>query len=379
MATPTTKRLNDNVNGRAARRAGGRCGSCTCAASAGTSHPKWSGQCSGCGDWNTLVEDVEGSVAADVPLLPSNRPGPDAASARSGTGGRPGRHVDRRTRPCARWWARARLGHAARRRAGHRQEHAAAPAARRRGTGRRSTSPPRRAPTRSNGEPSGWARSATICGSTPRRRCRTSSRRSTTPSPNSWSSTRSRRCTTPRSASLPGSVGQVRGCAHRLVVEAKERNVAIVLVGHVTKDGGLAGPRVLEHVVDTVLQFEGDRHHALRLLRASKHRFGPTNELGLFEMCHDGLTGVPDPSTLFLADRRVGIAGSAVVPTMEGHRPIVVEVQALTDRGRARRSVAPQRAGPRRRSPLDADGGPRPARPRWRSAIRTCTRRRRAA
>ena len=136
----------------------------------------------------------------------------------------------------------------------------------------------------------------------------------------------------------PGSVGQVRGCAHRLVVEAKERNVAIVLVGHVTKDGGLAGPRVLEHVVDTVLQFEGDRHHALRLLRASKHRFGPTNELGLFEMCHDGLAGVPDPSTLFLADRRVGVAGSAVVPTMEGHRPIVVEVQALTSRRRARAS-----------------------------------------
>ena len=109
--------------------------------------------------------------------------------------------------------------------------------------------------------------------------------------------------------------------------------MAIVLVGHVTKDGGLAGPRVLEHVVDTVLQFEGDRHHALRLLRASKHRFGPTNELGLFEMGHDGLTGVPDPSTLFLADRRAGIAGSAVVPTMEGHRPIVVEVQALTTPG----------------------------------------------
>ena len=153
----------------------------------------------------------------------------------------------------------------------------------------------------------------------------------------------------PASASLPGSVGQVRGCAHRLVVEAKERNVAIVLVGHVTKDGGLAGPRVLEHVVDTVLQFEGDRHHALRLLRASKHRFGPTNELGLFEMCHDGLAGVPDPSTLFLADRRVGVAGSAVVPTMEGHRPIVVEVQALTAQG------VP--GVPSRRSAQGLDGG----------------------
>jgi DNA repair protein RadA/Sms len=142
--------------------------------------------------------------------------------------------------------------------------------------------------------------------------------------------------------SPPGSVAQVRGCAHRLVNEAKERGVAVVLVGHVTKEGGLAGPRVLEHVVDTVLQFEGDRHHALRLLRASKHRFGPTNELGLFEMATAGLTGVPDPSSLFLADRRTGVPGSAVVPTMEGQRPIVVEVQALTS-GSAP-GVAPRRS-----------------------------------
>lgn len=129
--------------------------------------------------------------------------------------------------------------------------------------------------------------------------------------------------------STPGSVTQVRGCAHRLVGEAKRRNVAIVLVGHVTKDGGLAGPRVLEHVVDTVLSFEGERHHALRLLRATKHRFGPTSELGLFEMTDAGLCGVPDPSELFLADRRTGVPGSAVTPTLEGQRPLLVEVQAL--------------------------------------------------
>ena len=109
--------------------------------------------------------------------------------------------------------------------------------------------------------------------------------------------------------------------------------MSVVLVGHVTKEGGLAGPRVLEHVVDTVLQFEGDRHHALRLLRASKHRFGPTNELGLFEMATAGLLAVPDASSLFLADRRTGVPGSAVVPTMEGQRPIVVEVQALASAG----------------------------------------------
>ena len=135
----------------------------------------------------------------------------------------------------------------------------------------------------------------------------------------------------PEMSSPPGSVGQVRGCAHRLVTEAKDRSIAVVLVGHVTKEGSLAGPRVLEHIVDTVLQFEGDRHHALRLLRAAKHRYGPTNELGLFEMAGAGLIPVPDPSTMFLADRRTGVPGSAIVPTIEGRRPIVVELQALTN------------------------------------------------
>lgn len=135
----------------------------------------------------------------------------------------------------------------------------------------------------------------------------------------------------PSLPSAPGSVVQVRGCAHRLVVEAKRRGLPIVMVGHVTKEGGLAGPRVLEHVVDTVLSFEGDRHHALRLLRAAKHRFGPTNELGVFEMTGDGLVGVPDASTLFLTDRRAGVAGSAITPTLEGQRPLLVEVQALTN------------------------------------------------
>lgn len=133
----------------------------------------------------------------------------------------------------------------------------------------------------------------------------------------------------PDFGSAPGTVAQVRECAARLVHEAKSRGFAVLLVGHVTKDGGLAGPRVLEHLVDTVLTFQGERHHALRLLRADKHRFGSTNELGLFEMSEAGLLGVPDPSALFLADRRAGIAGSVVVPTMDGHRPLLVEVQAL--------------------------------------------------
>lgn len=134
----------------------------------------------------------------------------------------------------------------------------------------------------------------------------------------------------PALGSPPGSVVQVRGCAHQLVSVAKRGDVPVILVGHVTKEGSLAGPRVLEHVVDTVLAFEGERHHALRLLRATKHRFGPTNELGLFEMAGHGLVGVPDPSGLFLGDRRTGVPGSCVAPTIDGQRPLLVEVQALT-------------------------------------------------
>jgi DNA repair protein RadA/Sms len=133
----------------------------------------------------------------------------------------------------------------------------------------------------------------------------------------------------PDLGSAPGSVVQVRDCAHRLVQEARRRQMAVLLVGHVTKDGTLAGPRVLEHVVDTVLSFEGDRHHALRLLRAVKHRFGPTHELGVFEMTGGGLVGVADPSGMLLADRRCGVPGSVVVPAIEGQRPLLVEIQAL--------------------------------------------------
>jgi DNA repair protein RadA/Sms len=133
----------------------------------------------------------------------------------------------------------------------------------------------------------------------------------------------------PAYSSAPGSVTQVRECAHRLVQAAKSGGTTILLVGHVTKEGQLAGPRVLEHVVDTVLSFEGDRHHALRLLRAQKHRFGSTEELGLFAMATTGLEAVPDPSGLFIGDRRPGVAGSIVTPALEGHRPLLVEVQTL--------------------------------------------------
>ena len=133
----------------------------------------------------------------------------------------------------------------------------------------------------------------------------------------------------PEVGSSPGSITQVRECAHSLVLAAKASGVPTILVGHVTKEGALAGPRVLEHVVDTVLSFDGDRHHALRLLRASKHRFGPTGELGLFEMREEGLIALEDPAELLLGDRRPELAGSCVVPITEGRRTLLVEVQAL--------------------------------------------------
>lgn len=133
----------------------------------------------------------------------------------------------------------------------------------------------------------------------------------------------------PEVETAPGSVTQVRACAHSLASFARSTGTAVVLAGHVTKDGALAGPRVLEHLVDTVLSFDGERHHALRLLRGVKHRFGSTGELGLFEMGESGLSGVPDPSGLFLGDRRKGTPGSAVFAAMEGYRPLLVEVQAL--------------------------------------------------
>lgn len=128
--------------------------------------------------------------------------------------------------------------------------------------------------------------------------------------------------------SAPGSVAQVREAAGRLLRVAKEAGVAIVLVGHVTKDGAVAGPRVLEHLVDCVLQFEGDRYHEHRILRAAKNRFGSTNELGVFEMTATGLVGVPDPSQLF-GTTHAGEIGAAVGCALEGTRPLLLEVQAL--------------------------------------------------
>ncbi len=134
---------------------------------------------------------------------------------------------------------------------------------------------------------------------------------------------------TERVESAPGSVAQVRECAAVLSNAAKSLRTALVLVGHVTKDGAVAGPRVLEHLVDVVLAFEGDRGHAFRLLRASKNRFGSTQEVGVFTMTEHGLEGVPNPSEMFLAERRAGAGGSCIAPIVEGTRPMLVEIQAL--------------------------------------------------
>jgi DNA repair protein RadA/Sms len=300
------------------------CGEC------GTPHPKWAGQCTGCAEWNTLIEEVEALASSDQTTPPTNRAGPSLiADVNTNTsrpiptslaeldrvlgggivpgsvtlvGGEPG--IGKSTlllQLLARWQGPTLYVSA--------EESAQQVRL--------------RAERLDAVGPQLWLHAETSLPHI------LEAIATTAPSVVVIDSIQT--VFDPNLGSLPGSVAQVRGCAQRFVNVAKEQGIAVVLVGHVTKEGNLAGPRVLEHVVDTVLQFEGDKHHALRLLRASKHRFGPTNELGLFEMAGSGLIGVADPSSLFLADRRTGIAGSAVVPTMEGQRPIVVEVQALTN------------------------------------------------
>lgn len=133
----------------------------------------------------------------------------------------------------------------------------------------------------------------------------------------------------PEVTSAPGSVSQVRECTAELMRIAKMNNIAIFIVGHVTKEGAIAGPRLLEHMVDTVLYFEGERHHTYRILRAVKNRFGSTNEMGIFEMKEAGLEEVANPSEIFLEERTKGTSGSTVVASMEGTRPVLVEIQAL--------------------------------------------------
>ncbi|HIF09642.1 MAG TPA: DNA repair protein RadA [Sneathiellales bacterium] len=148
--------------------------------------------------------------------------------------------------------------------------------------------------------------------------------------------------------SAPGSVAQVRACAQTLITFAKTRGTVLLLVGHVTKDGQIAGPRVLEHMVDTVLYFEGERGHRFRILRSVKNRFGATDEIGVFEMTDGGLNEVPNPSSLFLGDRQNSVSGAAVFAGMEGTRPLLVEIQAL---------VAPSPLATPRRAVVGWDSG----------------------
>ncbi len=148
--------------------------------------------------------------------------------------------------------------------------------------------------------------------------------------------------------SAPGTVAQVRTSAQELIKLAKRRGFVMILVGHVTKDGAIAGPRVLEHMVDTVLYFEGDRGHQFRILRAIKNRFGPTDEIGVFEMTGEGLMEVANPSALFLAQRRGNVSGAAVFAGLEGSRPVLVEIQAL---------VAPSALATPRRAVVGWDSG----------------------
>ncbi|MET0460393.1 MAG: DNA repair protein RadA [Ilumatobacteraceae bacterium] len=319
----------------------------------GTAHPKWTGQCSGCGEWNTLVEELHGEApgalggpaAGSVPTAMAQlsllhdidallaQPQPTGISELDRVlgggivpgsvtllGGEPGIGKSTLLLQLLAWWPGPTLYISA------------------------EESPQQvrlRAERLGAVRPELWLAAETSLAGVIDAIDRTSPGLVIV---DSIQTLADRRLT-----SSPGSVAQVRECAQQLVVEAKRRGVAIVLVGHVTKDGSLAGPRVLEHVVDTVLSFEGERHHALRLLRAVKHRFGSTDELGLFEMTGQGLTGVPDPSKLFLADRRSGVPGSVVVPAMEGQRPLLIEVQALT--------VPIPPGTPARRNAQGLDGG----------------------
>ena len=133
----------------------------------------------------------------------------------------------------------------------------------------------------------------------------------------------------PEIDSVPGSVAQIRECTGELIQFAKESNTPVILIGHITKEGNIAGPKVMEHMVDVVLQFEGDRQHLYRLLRSSKNRFGSTNELGIYEMQGSGLVEVDNPSQVLLSQRDEGLSGSAIAASMEGERPMMIEVQSL--------------------------------------------------
>ena len=324
------------------------------ASACGHGSPRWSGRCPACGEWNTVAEEAARPRPRAQPG-PSRDPWPPRAvlgrcqrharchSDRSASASRcAGADRDRRARPGPGGRAGRRLGDPARRRARRRQVHPRAPGAgergqqghdvaahRGRGVGRAGQAPSR--------APRGRRRRLLRVGDDrPRRRRRaplgSSSLRSS-------SSTPSRRCPTRPAALRPGR--RARCASAQAGSSSTPSRSASRRCSSVTspRTARSAGPRTLEHLVDTVLSFDGDRHHALRLLSASKHRYGPTGELGLFEMTEAGLQGLADPSALLLGDRRRGVPGSIAVPVIEGRRPLMLEVQGL---------VGPASGAPRR-------------------------------
>ena len=209
-----------------------------------------------------------------------------------------------------------------------------------------STSPARSRRPRSGCAPTAPAGSTTSCSSPPRptsARCSPTSRRSDR---RCWSSTPCRPSVPSGIDGVPGGVTQVKEVAAALIRVAKTRNITTVLVGHVTKDGSIAGPRVLEHLVDVVLHFEGERNSRFRMLRAMKNRYGPVDEVGCFDLSSEGISAVTDPTGLFVEHHTQDVSGTCVAVTMEGRRPLLAEVQALLTR--------PRSSGPAARSPASS-------------------------
>ena len=290
--------------------------------------PKWSGRCAGCGDWNTLAEELlEGAAVAS--LTPAEPPAPITA-VRAGDGTPVPTGVDEFDRVLGGGLVPGSvtlLGGEPGIGKSTLVLHLLASVARCSGTVLYVTGEESVAQVRSRAERVGALDDRLLlasCTSLPDVLAHLESVRPSLCVVDSIQTLHD-----PSLGSAPGSVAQVRECAHRLVVAAKASGVPVVLVGHVTKDGQFSGPQTLAHVVDTVLSLDGDRHHDVRLLRAAKHRFGSTDELGLFRTVDSGLVAVPDPSSMFLADRREGVAGSVVCAAVDGRRPLLVEVQAL--------------------------------------------------
>ena len=300
----------------------------------GAVHPRWMGRCDACGEWNSVIEEVSSSAPIGGKSLGRRRARPadrNVEPCRHGRAGTAPQNRNPRVRPRNGRRPCAGLRHPDRRRPRYRKIHAF---------------------TASDGALGKGTRCAYITGEEAVDQVQMRARRlgveqapvsvaaatnlsdilATLDAPDGPDLVVIDSIQTMYIDALdsaPGTVAQVRASAQELIRLAKKRGFVLLIVGHVTKEGAIAGPRVLEHMVDTVLYFEGERGHQFRILRAVKNRFGATDEIGVFEMTDRGLSEVENPSTLFLADRQGEVAGSAVFAGMEGTRPVLVEVQAL--------------------------------------------------